>query len=106
MTRRLHKAVARHFQQMTGFDGEIDVALLHQRDWASVTFTGSQLKLKLTFDGPGAVGAAAELLTRLDAVEFYVPGHIVADIDLVSEARSDGGRQAVLELEILTIESN
>ena len=80
------------------------VESLAEEDWASVTFSGARHLLRATLEGPGAVGAAADFLDRLTDMELPIPGHIVADIALLSETRSDGGDYAALELEALTIE--
>lgn len=86
------------------FGGTVDVRPLAQTDWASVTFTGARHHLRAALEGAGAVGAAADFLALLPELEFAIPGHIVADIALVAEERTDGGGHAVLELEALTIE--
>ena len=88
------------------FSGVLAVETLEETDWASVTFTGARHRLRVTLDGEGAVGAAADFLERLPDLDLPIPGHIVADIALVAEERRDGGRYAALELEALTIEDS
>ena len=90
--------------RFVGFAGEISAIALEQVDWASVTFTGARHRLRVTLDGQGAVGSAADFLDKLPDLDLPLPGHIVADIALVAEERGDSGRHAVLELEALTIE--
>jgi hypothetical protein len=86
------------------FHGVLAVETLEETDWASVTFTGARHRLRVTLEGEGAVGAAADFLERLPDLDLPMPGHIVADIALVAEERRDSGRYAALELEALTIE--
>lgn len=86
------------------FTSRIGVEAIHVEPWASVTFSGARHHLTVTFDGPGAVGAAADLLDRLDDLEVELAGRIVADLSLLSEARRDDGDYARLELEALTID--
>ena len=87
-----------------GFTGEISAIAVEQVDWASVTFTGARHKLRLTLDGDGAVGSAADFLEKLPDLDLPIRGHIVADIALVAEERGDNGRYVALDLEALTIE--
>ena len=82
----------------------IAVRVLNREPWASVTFSGERLHLRVAFDGPGAVGAAADVLERLDDLEVKVPGEILADLNLIAEARRDDGAYARLDVEALTIE--
>jgi len=86
------------------FDGKAIVEVLAERDWASVTFCGARHRLQAILVGAGAVGAAADFLKCMGEMELTLPGHIVADIALIAEARRDGGGYAWLELEALTIE--
>lgn len=86
------------------FNGAVTAVALASTAWASVTFTGARHRLRLTLEGEGAVGAAADFLATIHDLELAVPGHIVADLALLAEERRDGGRHACLELEALTIE--
>lgn len=105
MSRSLGERLARVVSATIGtIRGETRVETIDQTDWASVTFTGARHRLRVTLDGDGAVGAAADFLEKLPDIDLPIPGHIVADIALVAEQRSDDGRHAVLELEALTIE--
>lgn len=105
MSRPIGERLARVVTANIGtFRGDVRVESLEQTDWASVTFTGARHRLRVTLRGDGAVGAAADFLERLPDLDLPVPGHIVADIALVSEERGDGGAYASLELEALTVE--
>ena len=86
------------------FTGAVTVDALTSRPWASITFSGDRHRLRISFDGPGAVGAAADLLQRLEALEVAIPGLLLADLALLAESRSDDGRRAWLDLEALTID--
>jgi len=85
------------------FTGEVHAEAVARTPWASITFQGARHLLRLVLDGEGAVGAAADFLERLPELDLPLPGAIVADMALVSDARRDGGRYACLELEALTI---
>lgn len=105
MSRPLGERLARVVSAKIGtINGETRVESLEQTDWASVTFTGARHRLRVTLEGDGAVGAAADFLATLPDLDFPIPGHIVADIALVAEERGANGRYAALELEALTIE--
>ncbi len=97
----LFRAICVNF---VNFGGRIEVDLLQRTEWASVTFTGARHRLRVTLEGQGAVGAAADFLKQLPEIDLPIPGHFVADIALVAEERRDGGAYAALELEALTIE--
>ena len=86
------------------FVGSVSVETLEKTDWASVTFTGARHRLRAVLEGPGAVGAAADFLQEMPELDLPIPGHIVADIALVSEERRKG--YACLELEALTVEDS
>lgn len=101
LDRLLARAFAAHF---AAFAGEVRIDTLSTAPWASVTFAGTRHRLRLTLTGPGAVGTAADFLADLHDMDLPVPGHIVADLALLTEARRDGGSHAWLELEVLTIE--
>jgi len=105
MSRSLGERLARVVSAKIGaIGGTIRVEPIEQTDWASVTFTGARHRLRVILDGEGAVGAAADFLDQLPDLDLPLPGHIVADIALVTEERGDDGRHAMLELEALTIE--
>lgn len=86
------------------FTGAVTVDSLTARPWASITFSGARHRLRISFAGPGAVGAAADVLQRLEALEVAIPGLLLADLALLAESRSDDGRRAWLDLEALTID--
>ena len=75
---------------------------VHSREWASITFSGARHEITLRLVGAEADAAADAFAASLDAAEFRLRGHILADIALVArEATGDGVR---LSLEALTVE--
>ncbi len=66
--------------------------------WASVTFVGARHRIRLRLPDR----EADRLCNGLAEREFAIPGHIVADIALVT--RHEGGGEAIVEIEALTIE--
>jgi hypothetical protein len=75
---------------------------LRSRGWASVTFNGARHELAFRLDGDGAEDAAGHFLSEMDAAEFNLRGHLLADLALVSEERRPG--QVRISLEALTVE--
>ena len=83
---------------------EFTLEEIKSRSWASATFTGARHELTLRIAGEGALGAADDFLANLEAREFPLRGHIVADIALISDERRDGEDAARISLEALTVE--
>jgi hypothetical protein len=77
---------------------------MRSRSWASATFAGARHELAFRLEGAGAEAAAADFLATLEAAEFDLRGHVLADIALVSEERSAG--RATIRLEALTVEDS
>ena len=77
---------------------------VRSRSWASVTFSGARHELAFRLEGDGAEDAAARFVAGLEAAEFPLRGHIVADIALVREERRAGC--ARLRIEALTVEDD
>jgi len=70
--------------------------------WASVTFTGARHELAFRLDGEGAEAAAVHFLSDMEAAEFSLRGHLLADVALISEERRPG--RVRIALEALTVE--
>lgn len=83
---------------------EVAVEEIRSRSWASATFAGARHELTFRIAGEGAAEAADEFISHLEAREFELHGHIMADIALVSEEREDGGNSVRISLEALTVE--
>ncbi len=77
---------------------------IRSRSWASVTFAGARHELTFRIAGEGAAEAADEFIHHLEAKEFELRGHVMADIALVSEERKDGEDWVRISLEALTVE--
>jgi hypothetical protein len=76
---------------------------IRSRSWASVTFTGARHEIVMRIGGDCAGAAADSFLAGLDAAEFRLRGHILADIALV--ARDDIPEGGVrIRIEALTVE--
>lgn len=75
---------------------------IRTRSWASATFAGARHELTFRVEGDGAEEVADGFLATLEAAEFTLRGHIMADIAEVSrEGLPDGIR---ISLEALTVE--
>ena len=77
---------------------------IKSRSWASATFTGARHELGFRITGEGAAAAVQAFAERLDAREFELRGHIVADISLV--AKEPLPESARIRIEALTVEDN
>jgi hypothetical protein len=84
------------------FDKFIAVEQVNSREWASITFSGARHRITLRVEGEGAADAADGFAAALDATEFRLRGHIVADLVLVG--REPAGNGVRLTLEALTVE--
>lgn len=80
--------------------GAYHIEELSCRNWASVTFSGTRHRLTLRLP----CEASAPFLDGIEEAEFSLPGHIVADIALVSCVR-EGGEMRIA-LEALTVEDD
>ncbi|MBV8685396.1 MAG: hypothetical protein JOZ90_01915 [Alphaproteobacteria bacterium] len=89
-------------QAVAGFRVDFQLEELRSRSWASVTFAGARHELAFRLGGAEAGAAAAALVRGLNAAEFRLRGHILADIALTSEEHKEG--TARLALEALTVE--
>jgi len=72
-------------------------------EWQSLTFVGERHQFHFRIAGPAAAEAVRNLTDGLPDVEFAIHGHIVADIALVGEPRSNLDGSVSIELESLTI---
>ncbi|HEX8466560.1 MAG TPA: hypothetical protein VF620_02000 [Allosphingosinicella sp.] len=75
---------------------------IRTRRWTSVTFQGARHELAFRLEGEGAEEAAGRFLSGLDARNFSLRGHLVADLSLVTEERRPGF--ARIRLDALTVE--
>lgn len=77
---------------------------IRSRSWASATFTGARHELSFRISGEGAAAAADHFIDHLQAAEFDLRGHVMADIALVSDERRDDDDVIRISLEALTVE--
>ena len=75
---------------------------MRSRRWGSVTFQGARHELLFRIEGAGAESAAGRFLDGLDARNFELRGHLVADVSLIAEERRPGS--ARIRLDVLTVE--
>jgi len=97
-------ALLRAVQAMLASAERFVLEEVRSRSWASVTFAGARHELSFRLEGAGAEDAAARFVSGLEAAEFPLRGHVVADIVLVGEERRPGC--ARLSLEALTVEDS
>jgi hypothetical protein len=92
------RAVRDRFDHVAGFV----VEEVRSRGWASVTFRGARHDLVFRLEGAGAEEAAARFLGGLEARDFRLRGHLLADLSLIAEERRP--HFARIRLEALTVE--
>ncbi|HEY0111717.1 MAG TPA: hypothetical protein VGB59_01060 [Allosphingosinicella sp.] len=97
-TTALLRAIRSAFPDFMGFVLEE----IRSRGWASVTFAGARHQLAFRLEGDGAEAEAGRFLSGLEAAEFDLRGHILADVSLVEDVRRAG--YARIQLEALTVE--
>lgn len=96
-------AVAAAVQALAGGQGTI--VFQGARDWRSVTFNGARHALALAFDGEVAVIGGEAMLDALPAHEFAIPGHTVADIDVIHVQRRASPPRLEVDCELLLVET-
>ena len=72
-------------------------------DWQSLTFIGERHRLDFRIPAPGAAAIALRITGGIEDVEFAIPGHVVADIAMVSQPTQQADGSVTFELEALTI---
>ena len=72
-------------------------------DWQSLTFTGETHWLSLRICGPGAEAIAGLFTDGIEAAEFAIPGHLVADIVLAGAPVRALDGSVTLAIEALTV---
>jgi hypothetical protein len=75
---------------------------IRSRRWASLTFQGARHELAFRLEGEGAEAAATHFLSRLEARNFALRGHLLADVSLVAQEQRPGF--ARIRLDALTVE--
>jgi hypothetical protein len=97
-----HDELLRALQARIGMEIPLEICSAHSEAWASATFSGSRHSFALALSGPGAAATTSRLAARLEAIEFDLPGHLVADIALIQ--RIDGLDRSAFSIEALTVE--
>lgn len=96
-TTALIRAIRMNFVNFT-----LAVEEVRSRSWASATFAGARHELGFRVTGSGALAASESFASGLDAREFALRGHILAEIVLIAlEPLDDGAR---IRIEALTVE--
>ncbi len=97
-----HDALLRALAARVGRDQLLAVREARSESWASATFSGSRHSFAFTLSGKAAAMTASRLAEGLDAMEFHLPGHLVADIALLD--RHDMPDSTTFAIEALTVE--
>ncbi len=91
-------------RSLGGFDGRVRIEAVESTDWQSVTFAGARHRLLLHLEGAGARDAADTLLARFPEADFVLPGHLLAEIRILTD-RCGPGAEVELEVQALTVET-
>jgi len=97
-----HDALLRGLKARFGKFHDLEVRESRSQRWHSATFSGSRHSFALTLSGPAADTVAACFAASLDAMEFVLPGHLVADIAIAD--RVDSPSCSTFTVEALTVE--
>lgn len=65
-------------------EGHGQIVIHREQPWASITFAGARHTVSLAYSGLAAVAAAEQLIAALPDHEFAIPGHLVADVQVLS----------------------
>jgi hypothetical protein len=95
-------ALLRAIKARVGGDELLAVREARSTSWASATFSGSRHRFGLTLSGEAASATVGRLADGIDAMEFELPGHLVADIAIVD--RTDTPDGSSFAIEALTVE--
>ena len=104
MTADATSAFLRAMRDRIGSGAAVSIEEIVSRSWASATFSGARHELLLALEGDGAAAAADAFAHNLEAAEFTLRGHILADIALAS--REQRGARVRLRVEALTVEES
>ena len=72
-------------------------------DWHSLTFCGERHRFSLRLAPPNAGVICHRLVHGLSDAEFTIPGHVVADVTVAKEPRTEADGSICLEIEALTV---
>lgn len=97
-----HKLLLRALEDRIGPAHGLVLLESRLESWASATFQGARHRYALAVTGPEAWERANRLADALDAIEFDLPGHLVADINAIERSTGPGGTAIVIEA--LTLE--
>lgn len=101
--RDAHDALLRALRTRIGVSEHLEICSAHSETWASATFSGSRHNFALALSGRTAAATTTRLAAKLDAIEFDLPGHLVADIAITQ--RADGPDRSTFSVEALTVEN-
>ncbi|QPQ54004.1 hypothetical protein IC614_06375 [Allosphingosinicella flava] len=93
----------RAIRRRAGDRATLAIENLSSRPWASATFSGARHHIAFRIEGDHADDMADALLTGIEAAEFTLRGHIVADIIVLGRDLTDRGAVRI-RLEALTVE--
>jgi hypothetical protein len=83
--------------------GSVALEEVRVRGWKSANFRGARHEFLLRFRGLDCASRADRFVEALARTELDLPGHVVADVDLVAEERR--AEWTLLRMEVLTVEA-
>ncbi len=82
--------------------GTVNFMNIRSQSWASVTFTGARHEVTFALTGQDSEAIADRFVAGLNAAEFPLRDHFLADIAAVAREGTEQGVQ--LSIEALTVE--
>jgi hypothetical protein len=64
---------------LTMTQGRASLLTHEEKQWASITFSGTRHEITLDFEGAEAVTVGEDFIAELPEHEFRIPGQLVAD---------------------------
>jgi hypothetical protein len=95
------KAIVRRLRRRCADWAEIELDHGTTEAWNSLLFDGGRHRIDLRLRGAAVATALDALPAELDAADFTIPGHLIAELRLVHQEHGDG--EATVQLEALTI---
>ena len=93
----------RAVRKRAGTGANLIIEDIRSRPWASATFSGARHQLAFRLDGEEAEDVADRFLADIEAAEFPLRGHVMADVAVIARDRLDDGVMRI-RIEALTVE--
>lgn len=93
----------RAVRKRAGTGATLIVEDIRSRPWASATFSGARHQLAFRLEGADAEDVADRFVAGIEAAEFPLRGHVMADVAVIARNRLDDDAMRI-RIEALTVE--